>query len=669
MTAEIIIFTPHDELSAEVNLQSFIKACRKSSIFNAQNNFDENSWEANRLKGHNTIQRLIFSTLEAARMNMPTPVMAQPFLDFAKATIIYLQGTRPVVTYGLRLAALRCLESALQTWSKGAKPTEINTEVLDTAVELAKKQYTPGIAYRVAGQLRIIAELLRIKRFIKLRQPWEHELKKPTEIGSRISKEALAAREKKLPSAATLRALAGIFHSATELGDVMVSSYCALMVCAPERVNEALRLRRNCFVEGEGEFRGKLGLRWSGSKGFENTTKWLPTEMAPVAREAVGRLLSASLPAHELAVWYTKNPNKLFIHSGARHLEGQELLTTRDIALLLWGNEELLVAAAIWAKTTKRLKSVRLDSKRVGYRFVDVERAVLKMLPATFPYTPGDPTLLCSDSIAITRTNDMSRQKSSYLCMFNCVSYAALDARFCTSRDSPSMFERFKYTEDDGSRINFRTHALRHYLNMLAQSGGLSSAEIAIFSGRKDASQNRAYDHMTSEEVQIPVAQAIRDGFTSELEPLPIERRLFARADFKGLGLAAAHTTEFGWCAHDFAAEPCQMHRDCINCEEQECIKGETHKEKNLRLLKNSTEHLLRQARAALDEREYGADAWVKHQLTTLERINSLLSIFDDPEVPVGARVRLDVSNAPVISKDNPHPIKFTRNSRHKAAK
>ena len=667
MTAEIIVFKPRDELRAEENLQEFIDACRKSNIFDAQKNFDENSWEANRLKGHNTIQRLIVSTLEAARMNMPAPVMAQPFLDFAKATIIYLQGMRPVVTYGQRLAALRCLDAALQTWNKGAKPTEISTEILDAAVNLAKKQYTPGIAYRVAGQLRIISNFLRTKRFINLRQPWEHGLKKPSETGSRISKEALAAREKKLPSAATLRALAGIFQTATELGDVVVSSYCALMICAPERVNEALRLRRNCFVEGEGEFLGKLGLRWPGSKGFENTTKWLPTEMVPVAREAIGRLLKASLPAHHLAVWYTKNPKKLFIHAGARHLEGQDLLTTRDIALLLWGDEELLVAAAIWAKLTKRLTSVRLDSKRVAYHFADVERAVLSMLPATFPYMPGDPTLLCSDSIAIARTNDMSRQKSSYLCMFSCVSYSALDARFCTSRDLPSMFERFEYTEDDGSRIDFRTHSLRHYLNMLAQSGGLSSAEIAIFSGRKDVSQNRAYDHMTSEEAQIPVSKALRGGFTAELEPLPVERQLFARADFRGIGLAAAHTTDFGWCAHDFAAEPCQMHRDCINCEEQECIKGESHKESNLRLLKRETEHLLQKARAALDENEYGADAWVNHQSTTLGRINSLLSILDDPEVPVGARVRLDVSNAPVISKENTHPVKFIRKSRQKA--
>lgn len=129
---------------------------------------------------------------------------------------------------------------------------------------------------------------------------------------------------------------------------------------------------------------------------------------------------------------------------------------------------------------------------------------------------------------------------------------------------------------------------------------------------------------MTSDEVQAPISHALKNGFTSELEPVSGERRnLVTRSEFKGLGLTAAHTTEYGWCAHDFASEPCQMYRDCINCEEQEYIKGEARKEANLRMLKSETEYLLRQAREALGEDDYGADTWVKHQSATLARVNA----------------------------------------------
>ena len=667
MSARVLQFAPLSVLEAHANLAEFIELCRSSSALDARTQFEKNVWDCGRLKAQNTVQRLIFSTLDAARVSAYEPCMAQPFLDFAKAAVTYLQDMRPVLSQGQRIAALRCLEGALQAWNKGAMPTSVNAEILDTAVELARKTLSPATCYRVAGQLKIISELLRAKRIIVLRQSWEHGQKKPDEPGSRISKHALAARQKKLPSAAALRALAGIFNSATETGDVVLSSYCALMLCAPERVNEALRLRENCLVHGDGEFRGKLGLRWRGSKGFEDATKWLPTEMVPVARKAIENLIKASSKAREIAVWYTANPRRIFIHNGAKHLAGKHYLTTPEIALLLWGDERLRSTASIWAYRTRKLKRIHLHASDEAYWFADVEKAVLSLLPPTFPFVPGDSKLLCKDSLAMTLRNSMSRVKTPYLCMFGCVSFSALDNRFCTSKDTPSVFEKFEYKEDDGSKIEFHTHSLRHYLNTLAQNGGLSSAEIAIFSGRRDAKQNRAYDHMTSDEIQAPISAALKGGFTSELEPGLIARgSLVNRAEFNSLGLLAAHTTRYGWCAHDFASEPCQMYRDCINCEEQECIKGDAHKEANLLQLRSEIEYLLKRAREALTAEEYGADTWVEHQSRTLERVNALLSILEDPAVPLGARVRLDLTNVPLIATNAVHPVGFVQNTRRK---
>lgn len=667
MSARVLQFSPLSLLDAHVNLAAFIGLCRNSSVLDARTQFEKNVWDCGHLKGKNTVQRLIFSTLDAARASAYEPCMAHPFLDFAKATVTYLQDMRPVLSQGQRIAALRFLEAALLAWNKGATPTSVNAEILDTAVELARKNLSPGTCYRVAGQLKIISELLRSKRIIVLRQSWEHGQKKPDEPGSRISKQAVVARQKRLPSAAALRALAGIFNAATETGDVVLSSYCALMLCAPERVNEALRLRENCLVHGDGEFRGKLGLRWRGSKGFEDTTKWLPTEMVPVAREAIENLLKASSEARKIAVWYTSNPRKIFIHNGAKHIAGKLTLTTPEIALLLWGDERLRSTASIWAYKTHKLRRIYLNSHDASYAFADVEKAVLGLLPATFPFVLGDAKLLCRDSLAITLRNSMSSVKTPYLCMFGCVSFSALDNRFSTSKDTPSVFEKFEYREDDGSKIEFHTHSLRHYLNTLAQNGGLSSAEIAIFSGRRDGRQNRAYDHMTSDEIQAPISAALKSGFTSELAAGSVARgSLVDRADFNSLRLLAAHTTRYGWCAHDFASEPCQMYRDCINCEEQECIKGEAHKEANLLQLRSEIEYLLERAREALTAEEYGADTWVYHQSRTLERVNALLSVLQDPAVPLGARIRLDLANVPLIATNAVQPVGFVKNTRRK---
>ncbi len=658
MTAPVLLFTPRAELEPQANVEAFVELCRSSQVMGAHLQFDKNVWEADYLKGQNKTNRVVFSTLEASSVGEAEPSLPQPFLSFAKAALVYLQDKREVVSQAPRVAALRCLEAALRQESKGSRPTAVDSDVLDKAVELAKKQVSPAVAYRIAGQLEYIAEFMAAKLFISMRQRWKHGMKKPQEVGSRISQEALNARKEKLPSAAALRALAGIFHQAIEPPDVLTSSMTAVMLCAPERINEVLRLRRNCLVEGDGEFRGKLGLRWAGSKGFENTTKWLPSDMSDVAREAVANLTRVSKPANQLASWYTANPTKLFLHEGAEHLRGRRVLTLPEVALVLWGDEGAKNQANTWANGHD-LEKQPLGGKRIGYLFDDVERAVIGMLPSTFPFMPGSPDLRCMDAMAVMRTNEMHANRATYLCMFSCVDNEAVTSRFGTREGRASIFDAFDYTEDDGSPIELTSHSLRHYLNTLAQMGGLSSAEIAIFSGRKDIKQNRSYDHMSSAEVQAPISEALESGFTSELEPVDASSRtLMLRSEFRGLGLTAAHTTEYGWCRHIFASEPCQLYRDCMNCQEQECVKGEGEKEANLRLLKSETEYLLKQAKAALSDEEYGADMWVKHQTETLERVTAMLSILEDPEVPVGARIRLDTTNAPLITTDQVKSIR-----------
>jgi hypothetical protein len=662
MSAAVLHFTPRAELEPQVNLEAFIEVCRQSEVLDACRQFALNVWDIGHFKGQNKVHRAVFSSLEASNASVSEPAMLQPYRDFAKAVLVYLQDKRPVVSQAGRLAALRCLEAALQEWSKGSRPTGVNVDVLDTAVEIAKKQVSQGVAYRIAGQLELIAELMNSKGFIVLRQPWNHGMKRPQELGSRISRQALDARQEKMPSAAALRALAGIFQQAIAPSDVLLSSCTAVMLCAPERINEVVRLKRNCLVDGDGRFTGKLGLRWAGSKGAEDTTKWLPTQMVPIARDAVKKLIKVTSSAHEIAVWYTANPKTLYLHEAAASLRCQEILTLSEVAFILWGDADATTAANIWAQKKNGLTKIPLEGRKIGFRFDDVERAVVAMLPATFPYVLGAPELLCKDALAVLRTNETHAQRATYLCMFSCVDSNLITNSYGREAQE-SIFERFGYQEDDGSPIELRSHSLRHYLNMLAQMGGLSSAEIAIFSGRKDVQQNRAYDHMSSDEIQAPIHQALKMGFTADIVPAGF-RHLIMRSEFKTIGVVVAHTTDYGQCTHNFASEPCQMYRDCINCEEQECTKGEEQKATNLRLLKHETEYLLNQAKVALNDKEYGADTWVEHQTKTLERVNALLSIMDDPAVPAGARVRLNLDNAALITNDNAQPTKIARSNR-----
>jgi hypothetical protein len=49
------------------------------------------------------------------------------------------------------------------------------------------------------------------------------------------------------------------------------------------------------------------------------------------------------------------------------------------------------------------------------------------------------------------------------------------------------------------------------------------------------------------------------------------------------------------------------------------------------------------------------------HQSKTLERVNALLSIMDDPSVQPGSRIRLNLENAALITAGTTQPIYFLK--------
>jgi len=207
-----------------------------------------------------------------------------------------------------------------------------------------------------------------------------------------------------------------------------------------------------------------------------------------------------------------------------------------------------------------------------------------------------------------------------------------------------SVFDELGFVEDDGSPIRIRTHQFRHYLNTLAQMGGLSQLDIAKWSGRTDISQNAAYDHESDRDVLA----RLTDGFQEQMQlckPLTghEERTPIRRTDLRLAPGVAVHTTPFGYCIHDFTMLPCQLHRDCLNCDEQVCIKGDAFREMNIRRHREETRALLAEAMAAKADDVAGADRWVEHQKLTLARLEELCAIFDNPSVPNGAVVRARV--------------------------
>jgi hypothetical protein len=117
---------------------------------------------------------------------------------------------------------------------------------------------------------------------------------------------------------------------------------------------------------------------------------------------------------------------------------------------------------------------------------------------------------------------------------------------------------------------------------------------------------------------------------------LPISRDEFGR-----LWAPTAHTTDLGYCIHDYTMSPCQLHRNCLNCEDLVCVKGDAKKTARIReRLAEAREQLVHTEEARADGYA-GSDRWLTHHADTVERLAHLYAIMDDPTVPDGALIQL----------------------------
>lgn len=643
--AELFLFQPKAELDATENLRGFIDSCRNNlTVFGADLPFDENVWDITEhvnIKGFgNKRQRLVFNNLETVNDKNPQP-MSEPFLSFAKGYMRYMQGFRPIVGVGSRIAALRALEAALKESGSDTNLVRCDLLIFNRAAQIVVDKYNTNTAYRHGGQLEMLSEFLCDNKLTSVSVRWRNFIKRPSD-SVRVGKEFDERRKDKMPTQAALDALPEIFLRSVEPIDVIVSSVAAMLCASPDRISEVLSLPLDCEFRQKNSKTGveAYGLRWQPAKGGDPMIKWVVPSMATVVQEAIAKIRKVTDEARRIAQWYEDHPNEIYLVKECEHLRRQEWLTMTELAEILgFANTN---SALAWGNGN-RIKKIKQQNV-ILVRFEEIEQVILKILPTSFPFLDIEDGFKFSDALFVVRTNELGSQRGTYNCMFEAISMnqinSALGGR--VEHGFASIFSKFGYVEPDGTNINISTHQFRHYLNTLAQAGGLSQIDIAKWSGRKDIKQNAAYDHVTPGQMVQKIRDAISDdslmfGPLAELS----KKTLIPRDEFARLVVPTAHTTELGYCIHDYTMSPCQLHRDCINCTELICVKGETEKERRLRQQLDESTVLMEQAEAATKDGYYGSDRWLDHHKATVERLEQLLSILENPNVPNGAVIQL----------------------------
>lgn len=629
--SNVFLFVPKTHLTSRENLDEFILMCRdRLTVFG-----DDLDWYSNAWPGVGN-----FTKKDApSRGYTQEQLLDAEIIPFAKAFVRYQQGHNPSQLKN-EFKAIRCIEAALLEIKGCADITQTDISVLNEAAQVARSY--DATSYQAGISLVRLVDFLNKSGIVRAPIVWKNPIKKPKEI-HRTDAVAKQRRQEKMPAEYLLDSMAEIFSNDL-LGarDRFTSSIFALCMCAPSRITEVQDLPVSCLHRGlDSEGVMRLGLRFYAGKGYESDIKWLPTPMEQVAEEAVRRLTEMSEPGRKLAKWLETNPDEFYRHEKCPNVGEDQALTDAQACLAIGFDPGDSPSVArhrlkLGMKSYKPFPVFYAEHGYVTLRFLN--GYMHSMLPKGWPWMNKERHIKYSDALCCFRQNElrMDMPPRPIIVWSPGKSTFTTDINYIDGQER-SIWERNGYKNPDGSPISMSSHQIRHYLNTLAQRGAMGQLDIAKWSGRANIHQNATYNHMTDDEhVEMAREAGIGVALTKIRENVPV-----TLADLDAVGEGIAHITIFGFCVHDYSMLPCQKHRDCLNCTEQVCVKGDDGKLQRLKSHRDAIRVQLAKAQAANEDGIYGADRWSQHQIKTLERADQLIQILESTDTPDGTIIRL----------------------------
>lgn len=630
---------------AHANLRAFIEAGKKSAAF-GDVDWDADIWDelivthARGSEGRRVRRKFYFLTGKGATRGAERgPPMQQPFVDFLKAALRLQEDAAPKMwtRHNATIAVCRELHDALA--EVGYDPCRALPRHFTQAANAIVARSTPEGAHQAGLGLQRVAGWMDQYGIGRVRLGW----KSPIRIArddNRISAEAAESRARKMPSEAALDALPQIAQMVTDPVDVIRMRTVELLASGGWRINELLDVAADCevfeAVVENGIERERYGIRYVGAKGFGATIKWIPTPMIDVAKRAIADIRMHTQKVRDDAIWMHENPGRHPLFAG---IQPDEKLPSEQVGELLG------LASPFTARQWLRLHKVPTEyllekglRRGVLARAGDVEQALLRL--ASIDANAGMVPL--HEALFLIRTNAMNTFKREIAGTIERMSAQKIRDFLSGAPGRNNVFGRFGFAEPDGTAIWVHSHQFRHWLNTLAQQGGMTQELVARWSGRKDIQQNAVYDHVTGTELAERVRAMAESGevvgqIARTREALPLANR----AEFMKTQVATAHVTEIGLCVHDWSLVPCAVHGDCAGCVEHIVEKGNAKQKVEAERQLEEVGTLLAKAEAEDAEGTYGASRWVSAHRRRRDDLLAVVAVHANPATPDGTMVHL----------------------------
>ena len=629
-------FSSKSKIACKANLKHYISLGRLSPVWSNHASFEwnENIWDTPRGK-------LRFVKHGINLHSSVDPTHDQQFdgayMEFAKAYVMNSLHGNPKKKFRLEYDTLRVIEAAMVSIDGIADITRLSVRHLDKAVEIIQRQ--------PKGHVPAGLGLAALAKAVATHHISPHSIKYWVSPFTRKSaNKDLHEIMQSLPDDDALLALAEIFSRGYHSGDlddeaVYMTGVTAILLSVPMRIAEKLWLKPGSLkTDKDTNGETQWYLHYYVPKNNEMKTKEIPAVMVEHCKEAFARLEAITEPGRKLALYIESGSTAFYPHLGVPDVPADQTLAPAQVATAL-DRPSIKSASGLLNKMTG---SAGIKHWTLNTLWQTVRDYNLKINPF-FPYqvNPGlfyvTPPKM-SESLLCFLSLQLSQERAT-----TSLELAPLNTHYYSMRVAPDKVTRVDgkdyiapsfFTRQGYPGLSLRSHQLRHFLNTAAKEAGVGIEVITEWSGRASVQQTREYIH------QDPMHKAQMYGggviAAKDVTPVPITA---AEYDIKKKGPII--TTRYGICTHPWTISPCQKSGDCLNCSDLLHCKG--HKN-SLSAVKVERDQVAENLAATMNEIEAGnrpATRWVDTHTRYLERLNQVVAMHENPDIPDGSPVQM----------------------------
>lgn len=643
----IIQFTPRKDLTAQRNLEEFITMARDH--IPTWGDLKGFTWDGARWP---TLHRSILFTNEenAGFRGKATPSPKQllhpAFMEVAKAYLRHRHHLKTNKNVAREMSALRSLEHVLRQDMVVPDITKVSERHFQQAVAGLGRYKSAAL---IAGDLLAILKRLADYAIVtSSAHYWTHHFHGDNSYAkTNGSKAPQDVKDKKVPDQDALLAIAEVFsrgyHQPLEDVDVLITSITALLLCAPTRLMETIRFRTDCLVSDQDKNgKSQYYLKYWVPKINSFARKPIPETMAETAIEAIRRLTEISEEARRVARYMETHPNKFYRHAMCPNVPDNQVLTREQVAQAL-GSANTRFAESFLKRWTG-------SYEMTGYTLDSLWQIVLKVHHESNPHFPyqelavkGEvPPLKMSESLlCCLRRQFVTGFVTSpvLLTSFNQGYYAGrLNASVNTEKQSKNYGKPKTYcfyTRHGFEPIKLKSHSARHLLNRLAKQSGVSIDVITAWSSRSSTQQTLTY--LDNDQGVAANAAASLMGYAAEQSiKTPVTDK---EAEIYGQG--PIHRSRYGLCRRNWRVGPCNKFADCLNCSEVLICKGDRFAADVIASEREELAKTYYAAEDAMGRGERSATRWMKVSGPQIKKLDALLSILNDPQIPNGSPITI----------------------------